>query len=247
LAESAAQPRISERPHPNFFLWAAIACVFIAFGGFTPTYFAPIATGTLRQVSFAVHVHGFLFFGWTFLFLAQITLVGTGHRSLHRTVGMVGISWATAMVIFGVLVNLLSNAHRFADGEPELAYVGLLSGTGAMIAFGSMFTLAISNVRRPDYHKRFMLLATTAILGAATGRLWLPLFDFERVPMWLWRSTQDLPILALFAYDWRTLGKPHFVTAVFGTLLVVLHLLNIPIASTEPFQAIARMWFSLAG
>lgn len=245
MAELAVQPGNMAQSHPRFFFWAAIACLLMAFGGFTPTYFAPIASGTLREVSFAVHIHGFLFFGWTILFVLQVSLIGKDRKSTHRSLGLVGISWATAMVIFGILVSLLSNAKRYHSGGTELAYIGLLSSTGAMIVFGTMFSLAIGNVRRPDWHKRFMLLATTAILGAASSRLWLPLFEFERVPMWLWRTTQDLPILALFVYDWRTLGKPHFVTGVFGTLIIVLHALNVPVASTEVFQVVARTWFGV--
>lgn len=247
MAELTAQAAAMDRSQPRFFFWAAVACAGIAFGGFTPTYFIPMATDSLRDVSFAVHIHGVLFFGWTLLFLLQVTLIGRGNKPLHRTLGMVGISWATAMVIFGLLVNLFANAKRFAAGDEQLAYAQTLSGGGAMIAFGALFTLAVANVRRPDWHKRLMLIATTAILGAATARLWLPVFSFERVPLWISRTTQDLPILALFVYDWRTLGRPHFVTAVFGGGMILLHLIHIPVASTEAFQAVARLWMSLAG
>jgi hypothetical protein len=245
MAELAANANVEAHSHPRFFLWAALTCLLLAFGGFSHTYFAPMAAGTLREVSFAVHIHGFLFFGWTILFVLQVALIAKDRKSTHRSLGLIGISLATAMVIFGVLVSLLSNAKRFDSGAIDFAYVGLLSGTGAMIAFGAMFALAIRNVRRPDCHKRFMLLATTAILGAATARLWGPFFEFQQVPMWLWRTTQDLPILALFIYDWRTLGKPHVVTGVFGTVIIVLHALNVPVANTDAFQTVAQAWFAV--
>ena len=235
-----------EQTHPRFFVWMAGLCVFFAFGGFTPTYFAPIATGTLRDVSAAVHIHGILFFGWTLLFLLQTLLIGRGSTAQHRSLGMFGISWATAMVIFGLLVNLLANARRFEAGD-EVAFVFLLSGSSAMIAFATLFTLAIRNVRRPDWHKRLMLLATTVILGAATARLWMPVLDFEQPPVWLWRATQDLPIVLLAVYDWRTLGRLHRVTLIGGTAVITMHVLTGPVAMTGIFRALAETYFGLLG
>jgi len=245
MAELSAGTLTEGHTQPRFFVWMAGVCVLIAFGGFTPTYFAPIASGTLREVSLAVHVHGFLFFGWTLLFLLQATLINRGNAALHRSLGMIGISWATAMVIFGLLVSFLSNASRFESGS-EFAFIGVLSGSSAMIMFGVLVTFAIRNVRRSDWHKRLMLLATTAILGAATARLWLPVLNFEQPPMWLWRVTQDLPIAALLVYDWRTLGRPHVVTLVGGMLLLAVHILTVPVAETQAFQALAQIWFGFA-
>ena len=116
MAELAANANVEAHSHPRFFLWAALSCLLLAFGGFSHTYFAPMAAGTLRELSFAVHVHGFLFFGWTILFVLQVALIAKDRKSTHRSLGLMGISWATAMVIFGVLVSLLSNAKRFDSG-----------------------------------------------------------------------------------------------------------------------------------
>ena len=92
MAELTAGTLSGAQTRSRFFVWMAGFCVFVAFGGFTPTYFAPIATGTLREVSLAVHIHGFLFFGWTLLFLLQTTLINRDNKVLHRSLGMMGIS-----------------------------------------------------------------------------------------------------------------------------------------------------------
>ena len=60
-----ATAALAKRRRSHFFVWMAGVCMFFAFAGFTPTYFAPIAKGTLEGISPVVHIHGLLFFSWT--------------------------------------------------------------------------------------------------------------------------------------------------------------------------------------
>jgi hypothetical protein len=48
----------------TFYLWMAAGFVLVAFGGFTPTYWAKIATGSFQGPPI-LHVHGLLMFTWT--------------------------------------------------------------------------------------------------------------------------------------------------------------------------------------
>jgi hypothetical protein len=52
--------RSSER---HFYLWMAGVFVLIAFGGFTPTYWARVAGGTFHGPPI-LHIHGALLFSW---------------------------------------------------------------------------------------------------------------------------------------------------------------------------------------
>ena len=79
------------------FLRLAYACAFIAFGGFSFTYFAPVVTGTFEGPA-VLHLHGILSSAWMVLVVVQAALIGSGQGQRHRTVGIFGIALATAMM-----------------------------------------------------------------------------------------------------------------------------------------------------
>jgi hypothetical protein len=214
----------------------ATLCLFFAFGGFTSTYFVPLANGSLR-VAPVVHIHGVLFFSWTLLVLLQTSLVAKRRVALHRSLGLAGISLATAMVIFGSIVNLLSNQERMAAGQSGRAYALGFSGLMAMLAFGVMFALAIRNVKRTDYHKRWMLFATCMLLNAPVGRLYRPVFSpGPPLPLVVF-ATVDSILVACLLYDWKTLRRPHPVTLAAGGVLVGLQIVRFPFPETALWHA----------
>lgn len=247
MAEVAVPANTITRARSLFYVWIAVYCSFLAFGGFTPTYFAPIAVGTLRDVTPVVHIHGFLFFAWTVMLLFQAWLVAEGRTTHHRALGLAGISLATAMVITGLIVNVHFNGRLVAEGEIERGYQGVFNGWSSMILFGSFFAFAIANIKRADYHRRLMVIATCAILSAAVSRLYLPLFDFQPVPRLWVNLTIDLIIIAVLVNDWRTLGRPHVVTLVGGTVLVCRQLFQNQIAGTEAWGRAAEILLRIGG
>ena len=249
MAELTADVRAQELSS-SFFAWMAALCVFYAFAGFSSTYFIPMAEGSLRHVTPAVHIHGILFFGWTLVFLLQTKLVSQGNIALHRSIGMAGISLATAMVIMGLIVNWRAFAGALDAGEPsERAFRLLYGGTQAMILFAALFGAAIANIRRSDVHKRLMLFATTMILTAAVGRLWRPLFDGGpgSVPSLLVFATIDVILVAAVLYDWRTLGHVHRATIVGGAVLIGSQIARVTLPLTDTWQTFAPTLVRLVG
>jgi len=224
MAEASAVMRSDSEWGTRFSVWIAGLCVAFAFGGFTPTYFAPMATGSLRSVHPLVHIHGVLFFGWTLLLLAQSGLAATGQLSRHRSMGLMGIAIASAMVIFGVMVSLLANGARIDSGELERGYRFGLLGFSQVAAFGVMFGVAIRNVGRREHHRRWILFATTMILPAAVARLYLPAFNFEPAPTWLVLATVNVVPLAVVMLDFRTLGRLHQATLVGVPIVLALQI-----------------------
>ena len=80
----------------RFYFRMAIVFVLIAFLGFTPTYWARVASGTFSAPPI-VHVHGALLFSWTLLYLAQASLIASGNVRLHQSVGLIGIALFSVM------------------------------------------------------------------------------------------------------------------------------------------------------
>src|SRR3954451_22281377 len=72
-----------------FYFYMALACMAVAFLGFAPTYWVPLASRSFSASS-VVHFHGLLFFTWTLFFAIQTWLAASGKITRHRTIGMIG-------------------------------------------------------------------------------------------------------------------------------------------------------------
>ena len=101
-----------------FYFYMALACTAVAFLGFAPTYWLPLANRSF-SASPVVHFHGLLFFAWSLYFVFQSWLAASGRVARHRTIGMIGVSLATAMTIFGFLVAVNAMKRSAAAGLTE--------------------------------------------------------------------------------------------------------------------------------
>jgi hypothetical protein len=250
---TATPPRIAARSGvTNFYFYMALSCAAIAFIGFAPTYWLPIASKTLK-VNPVVHVHGAVFFSWSLFLVFQTWLASSGRIARHRSVGMIGVSFATAMTIFGTLVaiNAMKEAAAIGMGDQGIAFAIVpLSG---IAFFATAFTLAIVYVRQPDVHKRLMLLAAISILDAAIARWFLtflaPAGAVGPPPVAVSIApalVAYLLVVVAMVFDWRTRGRPHAVYVIGGTALLLVKLLNLPISATQSWHAFAGGLLALA-
>jgi hypothetical protein len=236
-----------------FYLWMAGAFVLVAFGGFSPTYWAPMAAGTFRAPPI-VHIHGMLMFTWTCFFFVQTALVAAGRTMDHRSWGLAGISLFSVLA-FSILVGEEAVLKRdealgFGDAARRFAAVTLC----AWPYMAAVFTLAIVNTRRPEFHKRLMILLMTGMMTPAIARVFLTLFaagapagpppPFVSLPPAL---VADLLLAAAMVHDWRTRGKPHSVYVVGGAVLLAQQVLTVPFAATQTWMDIARAFQRLGG
>ncbi len=121
-----------------------------------------MAKGTLQQ-PFLVHLHGFLFFGWTFFLLLQTSLVASGNTAKHRELGLAGIALASAMLCIGVLMTIYSMHVNIALGFGAAAVPFSIVTFSGIVLFAALVAFAIGNIRNRDVHKRLMLVATISI------------------------------------------------------------------------------------
>jgi hypothetical protein len=235
-----------------FYFYMALSCMAVAFLGFAPTYWLPMATGSFPPMP-VIHFHGMLFFVWTLYFAFQTWLAASGRIARHRTIGMIGVSLATAMTIFGFLaaVNAMKRAAALGLADAGIAFVIVpLSG---ILFFAVVFTLAVAATRRPETHKRLMLLAAISILDAAVARWFLtflappgavgpPPVEVTIVPA----LVACLLLVVAIVFDWRTRGRPHPVYIYGGAALVAVKLLNLPISTTSAWHSFAGGILALA-
>lgn len=238
----------------NFHFLLALVFAAVAFGGFFPTYLYPIAT-TGFHTSTVVHLHGILFFGWTLLFVVQSRLAVTSITT-HRSLGLLGISLATGMVFAALAVISGGLNEAVARGTEATARLLAIVPAFAIAMFAVTFVFAVAYRRRPEYHKRFMVLATVALMAPALARALITTFggggfgtrpslaipppdiavalNLILVPAVL----SDLLLLIPAIYDWRTRGRPHVVYVIGGIAFVVLHAVRPLVAATPAWHSI---------
>ncbi|HVY89493.1 MAG TPA: hypothetical protein VG942_11530 [Hyphomonadaceae bacterium] len=271
LAGSAA--RVSSR---WFYAWMAMTCAAIAVLGFMPTYFLPMAQAKF-QAEPIVHIHGLIMFSWCALFVTQTWLVAKGGTLAHRNWGMLGVAIIAAMtcVVTAVVAMRISQAEwvqanqaaapaTFAHDVRAFEWVPF----SGLVYLVPMFVLAIVNVKKPEAHKRFMLLGTISMLAAPIAR-WFLVFmappPDPNAPVILMPDGLPAPavppvfvaippalvgdvlwIIAMI-YDWRTRGNVHPVYIWGGAVLLVMQLTVIQVADSGIWQGFASALGHLAG
>lgn len=130
-------------------------------------------------------VHATLFSGWVAFYILQSALVRVRKVGLHRTLGWAGAALGTAMVVVGFWVAMVmaqfeaTQLHRDLQDASAFLAIPFLD----MVTFGTCLALAIVWRKRPERHRRLLLVATCALTAAAFGRM---------------PAVRDLPLLGFY-------------------------------------------------
>ena len=225
--------RTSALQRRRFYVGASLLMGLIAVGGFWPTYFGPLVTGTIAQ-PLLIHIHATVFTGWLVLFLTQAVLAATKQVQWHLRLGKIGIGYGVLLVVVGLTTGVLRSSKLPLGGQAEDL---LFAATADMVVFSSFFAAAIVYRRRPQVHKRLMMVAANMLLIAAVARMkfippppaGLPLF----LAIWF------LPLISAMAYDWRSQRRIHTVYFI-GLGAFVIRILAIAIHDTEAWGSLTR-------
>jgi hypothetical protein len=249
---TAAAIARAENRHSRFYVVMAWLCALLAIVGFTPSFWAPLATGRFAAAPVVV-LHGLLFSAWMVFFIVQATLVAGGRVARHRSLGLLGIALATAMLFVGIMTALNSvrlSAPGFDAQNRSFAIVPI----STVVFFVCVVAAAIANVTRPEVHKRLMLVATISLLPPAIARLialgaGLPFTPGQSPPIVFSLApsfASDLLLIAAMVWDWRTHGRVHRSYLAAGSCLLALQIVRVPLASSAPWQEFTR-WLQAFG
>lgn len=209
------------RSEHRFFGGMVIAIAATILLGFARSYYLrpvvpPPPVLAERPLTPLIHIHGVLFTGWIVLLLVQARLAATSRIGLHRRLGVLGAVVAASMVGVGTLTALHAVVRGVAPGgaDPRRFLVVPLF---ALLVFAILFVAAIGARRKPQTHKRLMLLATIALLPPALAR-WVIVYLGLGPPVVL--AISALFVAPLVVWDLRTRGRLHGAT-LWGGLVVV--------------------------
>lgn len=232
-----ATPAIIRRRRERwFYVCMSIAVVITVFAGFAPTYYLR-PRFTAAPLMPLLHLHGLVFSSWIVLFVVQTTLVAAHRTDIHRRLGILGGVIATFMILIGFITALI-RASQGATPVPGVSPLSfLVVPLGDISVFAVLISAGFYYRRRPDVHKRLMLLATISILAAAIARL--PFAIMQAGPPAFFGFT-DIFILVCVLYDLITLRRIHRATALAGLLIILSQPLRLMLGGTHA-------WLSFAG
>ena len=227
-----AAPRRAER---RFYGLAAVLAALIAFAGFARTYYLKGAFEA-PELPGLVHLHGLVMTAWIVLFAVQAGLVAARRVDLHRKLGIAGAALAALVVVVGIATAIEGARRGVSPGPPPLVFLAI--PLGVILVYGALVTAAIANRRRPDWHKRLMLLAAISVLTPAIARI--PIDALQAGGIVAFMGLTDLFAIACIAWDTARNRRLHPAFLRGGLFLVLSHPAMLALAGSAFWMEIAR-------
>ena len=164
---------------------------------------------------FLLWVHGAVFFAWVAFYVSQSALVRTRNVKLHRLFGWFGVALGAVMVPMGIEISIVTgrfHAIQLHDPDPTFLSVPF----SEMLVFPALVALAVYWRKKPEFHRRVLLIATCMLLDAAFNR-WDFIFFNSRGFVFV-----NLVILLGVARDLLVNRRIHEVYRVALPLLVIV-------------------------
>jgi len=209
-------------------------CVFI---GFSPTYFQ---AGMMRAPlpSPILHIHGAVFTLWMLLFAVQAALISARRVKWHRSFGTVAFLLPPIMVVLGAIaaIDALHRGVMIGPLDPAVSSAIPLIG---IAGFTIVIYASWRARRRPDAHKRLILVATMGLVAAAFGR-----FPWDRIglpPAAGAVTGLGILMLILIIYELISIRRIHRSTMWAAPFVFASVALAVPIGMTPAWHAFAAL------
>lgn len=195
----AGRQRAAKSP---FYTMLGLLMLTLALAGFWPQYFRAAVGGSMVDTArhTLVHIHAAIFVGWLILFVSQAVLIFNRKIQLHRRFGPILAVYGFAAAAFGLVAGFVLAARfgrRMGDMDKGATFV--FAPTIDMIFLAVFLGIAVWFRKRPEIHKRAMLVATFSIAVVGIGRLVARMIALDNP--WLWQPAMLSPLLLALAYD----------------------------------------------
>jgi hypothetical protein len=240
LPASPPGPDAAARPGANgsrLYAWFALVAAVTIFAGFGRTLYLRSISGA-PPLSTLLLVHGIVMTTWFVLFCAQVWLAATGHLRWHRRLGWLGAVVALAVIYVGVDAAIDAGRRGVGPAHGVSMQMFMAIPLFDMPVFALLVGIALWLRRRPDIHKRLMLLASLGMLTPAIARIPLPLIQAGGPPLYFGLALGIVG--ACIAVDTIKQRRLHPAFGWGGALIFAMVPLRLVVAETE-------LWRRLAG
>jgi hypothetical protein len=226
---------VNRNAERTFFSGMAILLCVVVFIGFSPTYFR---AGMFRAPlpSPILHFHGAVFTLWMVLFAVQAGLISARRVAWHRSLGTIAFCLPPVMIILAVIAAIDALGRKVMIGPLDPAVSSAIPLIG-IVGFTIVIFASWRARRKPDAHKRLILLATIGLVEAAFGR-----FPWDRMglpPAAGANIGLAILILCVIAYDLVSLHRIHRSTAWAAPLTFAFGALAVPVGMTPAWRSFA--------
>jgi hypothetical protein len=175
-----------------------------------------------------LYFHGACFSAWVAFFIFQSALVRTRNVRIHKVMGWFGVALGTTMVVLGYSIAVIMGRFDLHVLHQAFAVPFLIVPFCDVGEFVVVFALAICWRKRPELHRRLMLVATCVLTSAAFGR-----FPNQYPPPIEFYYGVDLLIFLGVVRDLIVNRRVHKVylyalPALFACQVAVVHVINHP-------------------
>jgi Na+-transporting NADH:ubiquinone oxidoreductase subunit NqrE len=115
-------------------------------------------------------VHGIVFSSWVVFFIFQSALVRTHNVKLHRRTGWFGAGLGAVIPVLGISTAIVMDRFNFLHFHLADAKTFFAIQAWDITSFTIPFWLAIYWRKKPELHRRLVLIATCVLTSAAFGR-----------------------------------------------------------------------------
>jgi hypothetical protein len=239
-----ASPAARIRNDRAFYTAMGLAIAATVIWGFGPSFYFSrwlTAPPTTPEIGLLLGLHGTAFTMWIALMVIQPMLIAARNLRLHRRLGYFGAGVAAAMTVLGNFAAIAAMHGGFRGlGDPYVFYAVPFF---AINSFAVTVFLAIRWRNFADTHKRLILLANVALLGAAIARIALD--PIQSGAPFTFIFGPDLIILAGMIYDWRTRGRVHRVWVRGGAAMVASQIAMMAVMGTAVWHRFAETMAAL--
>lgn len=208
-----------------FYVCVALLIIGLNVVAFGPSLVAPAGRTMSLPLTALVAAHATISAAWLLIFLTQATLIATGRTAVHRRLGIAGVLLAVALVVTGPFV-VIEEARRGFDLSGDLVPRGTSQDAGITLSllfvfllFGLLVAGAAWYRRRPEVHKRLMLLALVPLMNAPLAHL---VGHWEALRPWagvIFPGFNAVLLALLPIHDRLTRGRIHPVS-LWGAILL---------------------------
>lgn len=214
-----------------YLFWLAAALTVTLIGAFTRTFFLqPLFSA--KPLTVAMIFHGICGTAWFLMLVRQAWLAHQGRMAEHVQAGRYGALLAILAILSALMVigATAMDGKMSGSGLPESTALLIQLSTTAW--FTLLVTLGFHMRRKPEVHKRLMILATITMMAPAFSRI-SRLFRDGGPPVidsaWL----ASIFIAALVIYDVRRSGRLHRVTLIVGLAYLMWVAVRMPIGRSS--------------
>lgn len=232
-ATSSTANRIRFRFSFNFAMALLMAAIITY--GFSQTIGDNLIHPTIPR-PIVLYVHAAVFIAFMAIYILQTGLVASRNVALHRRLGPIWVVIGAAMPVIGVATGIAMCRFRFIHDHQRVTFMSIILWD--MVAFSTLFLLAVLLRKRPEYHRRFVFLATCGLMAAGFSRF--PFLEMPDSSMDFWLDFRMLYVgvivlmLIAIVRDLIVQRRVHTAYSVAVPLIVTGQLLAVALYDRPP-------------